>query len=130
MGKKTDFSEFYALADRFKDAESAERLEKVVEDILTDAGKVMLRRIEHENPHPSDTGLLRRTWDVGSVEKVGDGYSIKVYNNTEYAGYVEKGTRFMEGQYMLKTAKGQVANIDMPRLAQKHTKLLVEELMG
>jgi HK97 gp10 family phage protein len=61
---------------------------------------------------PVDTGNLRKNWSVSrKVEKVGNTYSKELYNNTEYAPYVEYGHRtvggkgWVNGRFMLKKAR-------------------------
>ena len=59
---------------------------------------------------PANTGLLRKKWEVSEPA----GGSIEVYNNVEYAPYVEYGHRIFkfgkdtgrvkEGTYMLRDA--------------------------
>ena len=49
---------------------------------------------------PVDTGELRRSWTVGTVEKRGDLYYIEVINPLEYAQYVEYGHRQTPGRYV------------------------------
>ena len=64
-------------------------------------GGILLRNTKMKTP--VDTGQLRRSWEL---EK-GDLY-VKLYNNVEYAQFVEFGHRtrggksYVEGVYMLK----------------------------
>ena len=66
-------------------------------------GGKLLRNTKKKTP--VDTGQLRRSWEL---EK-GDLY-VKLYNNVEYAQFVEFGHRtrggksYVEGVYMLKTS--------------------------
>ena len=66
-------------------------------------GGILLRNTKMKTP--VDTGQLRRSWEL---EK-GDLY-VKLYNNVEYAQFVEFGHRtrggksYVEGVYMLKTS--------------------------
>ena len=48
---------------------------------------------------PVDTGNLKRSI---SLEEGNDGLSVRVSAPTEYAEYVEKGTRFMDAQPYMK----------------------------
>lgn len=48
---------------------------------------------------PVDTGNLKRSL---TLEGGNDGLSSRVYAPTEYAEYVEKGTRFMDAQPYMK----------------------------
>lgn len=53
---------------------------------------------------PVDTGHLRRSWHVGSIEKRGNEYYIEVYNNVEYVESVEYGHRTRGGKGVAKGA--------------------------
>ena len=45
-------------------------------------------------------GTLRRSWTVGTIEKSGNPYTIKVTNDQLYASYVEFGHRQTPGRYV------------------------------
>ena len=63
---------------------------------------------------PVDTGLLRRSWAMGTVEKVGNKYIVTVMNNVEYASMVEYGHRnrnhtgWVPGRYMLTVSENEL----------------------
>lgn len=48
---------------------------------------------------PKDTGFLREGWEVGEIKRVGNARVIEVYNNMEYADFVEYGHRIKGGSY-------------------------------
>ena len=85
-------------------------------------GGILLRNTKMKTP--VDTGQLRRSWEL---EK-GDLY-VKLYNNVEYAQFVEFGHRtrggksYVEGVYMLKTSfektKKDFTN-DLEKLLKKY----------
>lgn len=56
---------------------------------------------------PKITGNLRRNWSMGTIEKAGNEYRVKVLNPVEYASFVEYGHRnrnhagWVRGKYML-----------------------------
>lgn len=60
----------------------------------------LLREVKKSGRTPVDTGELWRNWQVGSIVKEGDKYTIEVYNNTEYAEWVEFGHRQTPGRYV------------------------------
>ena len=76
---------------------------KELQKLVEKHGGILLRNIKQRTP--VDTGQLRRSWEL---EK-GDLY-VKLYNNVEYAQFVEFGHRtrggksYIEGVYMLKTS--------------------------
>ena len=50
-------------------------------------------------------GNLRRSWTIGEVSKVGDKYTIEVFNPVHYASYVEYGHRQEPGRYVPQIGK-------------------------
>ena len=72
-----------------------------LQNLVEKHGGILLRDTKMKTP--VDTGQLRRSWEL---EK-GDLY-VKLYNNVEYAQFVEFGHRtrggksYVEGVYMLK----------------------------
>lgn len=63
---------------------------------------------------PVDTGHLRRSWAMGTVEKVANEYVVTVSNNVEYASMVEYGHRnrnhtgWVPGRYMLTISENEL----------------------
>lgn len=63
---------------------------------------------------PVDTGLLRRSWAMGTVERVGNEYIVTVSNNVDYASLVEYGHRnrnhtgWVRGRYMLTISENEL----------------------
>lgn len=45
-------------------------------------------------------GNLRRSWQIGNVVRNGNSYEIEVFNDAEYASYVEYGHRQQSGRYV------------------------------
>lgn len=81
---------------------------------------------------PVDKGDLRQNWKYNVIKK-GDTYIIVIYNQLEYAGFVEDGHRivvagatvgWVEGKFMLKLTKDE-----MERIAPNMWKIEVEKEM-
>lgn len=76
-------------------------------DILSDA---------QENTHEI-TGLLRASWTLGDVKRVGDNLVISIINPTEYASYVEYGhmnrsrTKWVDGQFICTRAINNIMRL-------------------
>lgn len=94
------------LVKRLKKGDSV--IEKELSDAVNKLGASLVGRVERKTPvgksYKNHTGgTLRTSWHVKRIDK----YTVRVYNNTHYAGYVEFGHRtrggksFVEGQYML-----------------------------
>lgn len=80
---KFDFSEFEKLAKTFKKALDERVIERFIEDFLLEMAFRAERKIKKRTP--VDTGLLRRSWRVGDVQRQGNAYVVEIINNTEYA---------------------------------------------
>ena len=81
---------------------------------------------------PVDSGDLRNNWKYHIVKK-GDTYTILIYNQLNYASWVENGHRivivgktvgWVEGKFMLKLTKDE-----MERIAPRMWKIEVEKEM-
>lgn len=81
---------------------------------------------------PVDTGDLRNNWKYHIVKK-GDTYTILIYNQLNYASWIENGHRiviagktvgWVEGKFMLKLTKDE-----MDRIAPNMWKMEVEKEM-
>ena len=66
---------------------------------------------------PVDTGLLRASWTISEVQRVGNGLVITISNPTEYASFVEYGhmtrdrKRWIEGKFMCTLAIDEVSKL-------------------
>lgn len=78
-------------------------------------------------------GTLRRNWDVTTVKKQGYTYSIEVFNDTEYAIYVEFGHRtanhkgWVPGKFMLTISEKEVQNL-APKVVQRKLEAKLREV--
>ena len=72
---------------------------------------------------PVDTGLLRASWTIGEVQRVGNSLVVTISNPTEYASFVEYGhmtrdrKRWIEGKFMCTLAIDEVAKLIPQRFA-------------
>lgn len=63
---------------------------------------------------PRDTKTLMNNWRITDVKKDGDTYQVTLYNNTDYADYVEFGHRtrdhknWVPGKFMLTISERQI----------------------
>lgn len=86
-----DFSEFKELAKRFQKAVDEQVVDRLIRELLVEIAYRAVARIKMRTP--VNTGDLRRKWMVGGIEKRGNSYAIEIFNNLEYASYVENGFR-------------------------------------
>ena len=88
---KCDFSEFKAMADRFRSAADIHASERFTREVLLELGNMLLAGTKRRTP--VDTGKLEANWFITNVRQRGDVFEIEIYNNTEYAPWVENGHR-------------------------------------
>ncbi|RXZ77252.1 HK97 gp10 family phage protein [Paenibacillaceae bacterium] len=91
MGKwaKFDFSEFKRMKKNLENAD--QHIEQFIRDFVHEMAMRAFRKIRKRTP--SSNGQLRRAWTVGEVIKTGDSYTVEIFNNLEYASYIENGFR-------------------------------------
>ncbi|CAI6087177.1 HK97 gp10 family phage protein [Cohnella sp. JJ-181] len=76
----------------------------LVECIRELAGHLLAKTIART---PVDTGLLRRSWQIGEIKWTPTGIEVEIINPVEYAMYVEYGHRtrnhagWVDGRFML-----------------------------
>ena len=130
-----DFSEFRAMADRFRSAIDTKASERFTREVLQELGNKLMRRTKRKTP--VDTGQLRRGWFITNVRQRGDVFEIEIYNNTEYAPWVENGHRIVkngetkgwcEGFYMLQLSLIEIERL-APEVIGKRSRQFVERLL-
>lgn len=131
---KFDFREFEKLAKSFKRAVDERVIERFIQDFLLEMAMRSLRRIRKRTP--VDTGELRRNWKVGRVVKQGNSYVVEIYNNTDYASFVEFGhrygvdlTKWKDGVFMM-TISMQEIERELPRYLEKRIAGLLNDIMN
>lgn len=114
MAKNMSLEEFQAKLVN-ADASSA------CEEALQELAQRMLRKVIKRTPvgqykHMTG-GTLRRGWRASEVLKTADDYAIEVFNQVEYAPYVEYGHRkangrgWIEGRFMMTTSAQEISEI-------------------
>lgn len=93
-----DDDQFEEFANRIKSKLDNESFK---EEILKSSRRVRTATIANvKSLTPVDSGHLRRTWHVSNPYFNGTSILIEVYNNAEYASYVENGHRQEPGRYV------------------------------
>ncbi|MCD3211816.1 HK97 gp10 family phage protein [Clostridium botulinum C/D] len=129
-----DCSEFKDMAKSFQKALDERVIERWIREFLLEMAFRAERKIKKRTP--VDSGHLRRNWQVGNVEKHRDSYVVEIFNNTEYASFVEYGHRtrthngWVEGRFMA-TISMQEIERKLPKfLERKQLELLNQILNG
>ena len=87
-------------------------VDSIVQDALKDCVAREIRMAKELTP--VDTKTLKGAWRITDVKKDGDSYQVTLYNNTDYADYVEFGHRtrghknWVPGKFMLTISERQI----------------------
>lgn len=118
MGKwgKFDYSEFEKLYKQLKSVQKD--MDSFYTEFLTN---VILRALAKTKlKTPVDEGLLRNSWQITNVSKIGNGYEVILFNNVEYAVYIEYGHRVMSKGEQVGFVKGKfMMTLSMKEIEQQ-----------
>lgn len=129
-----DFSELKALQKRLQKA--TEKTDDFMLEVLYELANRTLRLTKKATPE--DTGKLKGNWALGQVTRIGDELQIEIFNNTDYAQFVEFGHRlvrkgrtvgFRDGRLMLTVSLAEIERI-MPQLIGQRTQEFMKKLLG
>lgn len=96
---KCDFRELKELNERIKKAASPQQMDQFYTDLLDDMVNGLQKAVIQRTP-PGPTKLLKRSWFRTKAVCSGKVYRAKIYNNVEYAPWVENGHRQQPGRYV------------------------------
>lgn len=152
-----EFSEFRAYAARVERLIDGNQMDAFLRECLLDLAKKLWRKTKNKTPW--NTGLLRGRWEIGAINKNGHIYEIEVFNDEEYAEYVENGFKshwvpgywsgnqfvydknaktgmqvgtpggFVEGKFMLKLSEQEIEQ-EMERFLQRKQEEFLRRLLG
>ena len=160
---KMDYKAFEKMAKNFEEAVKNEVGQQLIEAILKEVGKKVLAKTKKRTPvgdygtyeytlkkgknkgknvkrakarydgHVG--GTLRKGWYITGVRKNVNTHFILIYNNVEYASFVEYGHRkrnnkgWVEGRFMLTISMKEVER-SMQQIADKHTIQVLKQLFN
>jgi hypothetical protein len=133
-----DFSAFENISKTFQKALDERVIERFIRDFLLEMAMRSVGKIKRHMKDRKivDTGLLRRNWKVGRVERRGNSYQVEIFNPTEYAAYVEFGhrtgkdlTKWVEGRYMMTISMQQIER-ELPAYLEKRVERLLSDIMN
>lgn len=146
---KFDFTQLKNFQSKLR---ALDKPDKFVDDCANEIAGMLLRYVKKRTPvgqYPDGSGKvggnLRRNWSIGELKQSGDTIYVEVYNNTEYAPYVEYGHRqtpgryvpaigkklkanWVEGKFMLKISADEVRTL-APEVIRDMIELYLEELI-
>jgi len=94
-----DLSPIKKLRDKFQNVIQTKMIDSFIKELLEDLANLVIGKTKRRTP--SNTGNLRRNWKMGKVIKSGEGFYIEIFNDTDYASFVESGFRshFVPGHW-------------------------------
>ena len=135
-----DYSEIKRMAGSFQKALNERVIERWIKEFLLEMAFRAQRKIKKRTPvgvYSNKTGgHLRRNWQVGNVVKRGSSYIVEVYNNVEYASYVEHGHRtlnhrgWVDGRFMATISMQEIGRQLPGFIERKQVELLNQILNG
>lgn len=135
MGKlgSFDYSGFKDMANRFNKALDERVIERWIREFLLEMAFRTERKIKKRTP--VDSGHLRRNWQVGTVEKRGNAYIVEIFNNIEYASFVNNGHRtrnhkgWVEGKFMVEISMNEIER-QLPKFLERKQVNLLEQILN
>jgi len=147
---RTNFKKIKQLQKKMEQASREGVTQEVVEKAVYEIANKTLAQTKRRTA-PSDTGHLRRNWNLTSINKEEDHTFVEIYNNVEYASFVENGHRgvavmiekdgekigyrvmhvddhWTEGRFMLRNSIEAVSG-QVETITQKHVRNYLKELM-
>ncbi|WJY27473.1 HK97 gp10 family phage protein [Sporosarcina trichiuri] len=128
-----EFGQVAELRDKVKEFRIASG--RVHDKIARRVALLAIRKVKLMTP--VDTGDLRNNWQFQVVKK-GDVYVIVIFNQVEYASFVESGHRivvagrtvgWVEGRFMLKLTMGELESI-APRMWEREIEREMRRIFG
>ncbi|MED4888599.1 HK97 gp10 family phage protein [Lysinibacillus fusiformis] len=128
-----EFEEVRQLSEKMKELTIASG--KIHKKVAERIALLAIRKVKMLTP--VDTGDLRNNWKY-HILKQGDTYKIVIYNNVEYALFVEKGHRiviagrtvgFVDGQFMLELTEQEMERL-APRMWEREIEKEWRRILG
>lgn len=102
-------------------------LQDQTDDIIIEALEEIVAREMRivKKDTPVDTGTLRNNWRITDIKKAGTSFEVSVYNNMDYADYVEFGHRtrnhknWVPGKFMMTISEREVEKV-MEEIVDRH----------
>ena len=137
-----DYRNIQKLQKRIQQLQTSD-VDKLCREGAKELAARLLRKVAKRTPvgqYPKGSGrvggTLRRGWTIDAdVVKVGNEYEITVFNNVEYASYVEYGHRtrnggWVVGRFMMTESELELEAQAPKILERKIEKILMEALNG
>jgi len=93
-----DFHELRDLNERIKAAASEPEMDAFYTGLLDEMMNGLLKNVKRRTPYKDEH--LKRNWFITHARRSGKHYRAEIYNNIEYAPWVENGHRQEIGRYV------------------------------
>jgi surface antigen len=133
---KFDTRDFDAFVSEFENKIQGQAIVTEIEGALTKTAGTALNKVKKKTP--VDKGTLRKNWQASNAKHFGGVFLIDIYNNTEYAPFIENGHRivrggrtvgYQPGVFMLRDAIKEVDD-NWDKLVGKRFLKAVENILG
>jgi hypothetical protein len=105
---KIDYDQFTEFADKVHQTVEGNEFDQRIEKSLGQAAGYVIKSAKAKTPTKS--GDLRRGWGHDPAKKQGNRFLVEIFNNVEYASFVEEGHRQTPGRYVPAIGKRLVAS--------------------
>lgn len=92
---KFDTKGFDDFVAQFESKVKGELIAYEVEDAMSTLATKAVESAKKKTP--VDTGTLRRNWSVSGIKHAGNAFQVDIFNNVEYAPFIENGHRIVRG---------------------------------
>lgn len=127
-----DEKNFQDFIKQFDDGVKGNQLLKEIEQAFQKVTGKTLTIIKKNSQ--VDIEEVKKSWNASSIKKNGNDLMVEIYNNNEYAIFVEKGYRtrgggWVEGQFMLEKSVKEIEKVFEDIIGETFEKAL-EHLLG
>ncbi|MEX0380464.1 HK97 gp10 family phage protein [Leuconostoc sp. MS02] len=95
---KFDTKDFDSFVSEFENKVRGKLIVTEVEVALSKTAGMAVNKVKKKTPVAKVSGgTLRRNWQASSTKYFGNTFMVDIYNDTEYAPFVENGHRIVRG---------------------------------
>lgn len=133
-----DTRDFDAFVAEFENKVQGQQIVQEVEAALSKTAGIAVNKVKKNTTPHNVTGTLARNWQASEAKHFGTMFLIDIYNNTEYAPFVESGHRivrggktvgYQPGVFMLRDAISEVDR-NWDKLVGKKFFKSIEKILG
>lgn len=128
---KFDTKDFDSFVSEFENKVRGKLIVTEVEVALSKTAGMAVNKVKKKTPVAKvGGGTLRRNWQASGTKYFGNTFMVDIYNNTEYAAYVEYGHRIVRNGKNGRTMAGYQPGVFMLRDAIQEVDRNWDKLVG